>query len=540
MAGQPVPEPVPAVTPGQVQDTIKQQPPEAPLPTEPAPEMQRMQTAPPPAPLGPEIDVREFLLNGNKAISNERLMAELTPWIGRPLTLNDIFAAADALTALYREQGYALAQVTVPAQKISDGVVELQIIEGRIGAIAVTGNESYDGEFLKRRLTALTPGRIYTEAGMERGVLLLNDLPGLTARAVISPGEEFGTSDILFHLKEDPAQFSASLDNYGREELGEFRLLADGQFNNLAGIGDELYVAIIYSENGLLKYGNVTYGVPTGSNGSRLRATVNRADYEVGGEVFEDLGIAGDNTTYRVDWSYPFLRSRERNMIFTAAVQRFETESLIEGIAIPQNATELDLLELGFFMNGLTSADHSWSASAILTGNGKSNGDTIAEARTDAQQAKIRLDGSYSVPFGNNWLIQSRATYVYSADPLTDSQKFSLGGPYSVRGYAPAELRGDEGAFLSLEVRKYFFAGGYPIAGSVFIDGGTASNHAFDDTPANTDLEGELASAGVGLLFSPDAGSMSGTLILATPIDNHTSLNGDDDGHVWATFMVRF
>ena len=70
-------------------------------------------------------------------------------------------------------QGYGLAQVTVPAQKISDGIVELQIIEGRIGAIAVTGNEDYSFEFLKRRLELLTPGRVYTDVGMERGVLLL-------------------------------------------------------------------------------------------------------------------------------------------------------------------------------------------------------------------------------------------------------------------------------------------------------------------------------------------------------------------------------
>src|SRR5690606_201871 len=193
--------------------------------------------------------VREFLLNGNDVIPDTRLLAELTPWTGRSLALGEIYAAADALTALYHRQGYTLAQVTVPAQKVDDGIVELQIIEGRIGAIRVDGNDSYDFEFLKTRLDALAPGRVYTDTGMERSVLLLNDLPGLSARAVITPGTDFGNSDILFKVTEDPAQYSASLDNYGREELGELRLLADAQFNNLAGIGDQLYVAIIYSEN---------------------------------------------------------------------------------------------------------------------------------------------------------------------------------------------------------------------------------------------------------------------------------------------------
>lgn len=533
----------PSVTPGTVQDTIRQQPPQPALPLEPAPEFQR--TEPPvDAPIGPAIQVQSFTVNGNERIASEALLAELAPWTGRTLTLDQIYAAADHLTAYYRAHGYGLAQVTVPAQKISDGTVELQVVEGRIGAVSVTGNEDYSFNFLQQRLDALAPGRVYTDQGMERGVLLLNDLPGLDARAVIRPGAEFGTSDILFRVQEDPAQFSLGVDNYGREELGEIRLLADAQFNNLAGIGDRLYLAILYSDEGLLKYGNITYGMPTGSNGSRLRFTFNRADYEVGGDVFADIGLTGDNTTYRVDWSYPLVRSRSRNIVFTFAAQRFETESLIEFETDPlaANATELDLIEIGFFMNGLTDGNSSWSFSTIVDGNGKANESTATDIQTDAQQAKLRLDGSYAVPFGSSWLFATRATYVYSGDPLTDSQKFSLGGPYSVRGYAPAELRGDEGAFVSLELRKYFFAGGYPIAGALFVDGGMAKNERLplDTVSTDADLEGELGSAGAGLLFSPDAGSFSGALLYATPIDNHTSFNDDDDGHVWATFTYRF
>ena len=540
---QPLPAgPDPAIpSPGEVQETIQQKPPQSPLPMEQAPEFERDVNPAATGPIGQAITVKRFVISGNDEVSDELLQAELAAWTGRELKLDRIFAAADQLTALYRELGYGLAQVTVPAQKISDGVVELQVIEGRIGAIRAEGNEDYSFEFIKERLAALEPGHIYRDSAMERSILLLNDLPGLRARAVIKPGEAFGTSDILLRVTEDPVEFSASVDNYGRDELGEIRLVADATFNNLAGIGDRLYTSILYSEDGLLKYGNVTYGFPTGANGSRMRVTANRADYEVGGdEIFELLGITGDNTTYRVDWSYPLVRSRSRNMVFTAGVQRFETESFIEGITLPNNSTELDLLELAFFMNGLNALSHSWSFSALLAGNGKSNESTAANPQTDAQQGKARFDGAYIIPFGANWQFTSRATYVYSNDPLVDSQKFSLGGPYSVRGYAPAELRGDEGAFLSLELRKYFFVGGYPIAGSVFVDGGTAENIPFEDTPIETDLEGEIASAGVGLLFSPDGGTVSGAIQYAQPIDTHTSLIGDDDGHAWATFTYRF
>lgn len=531
-----------SISPGTVQDTLRQQPPESPLPLDTAPPLRADVSPESTAPIGPAIPVTAFIFTGNDTFSDEVLAAQLESWTNTELTLDAIYTAADALTLYYRELGYGLAQVTVPAQKINDGIVELRIIEGRIGSISVAGNEDYSFEFLKRRLEPLTPGLIYTDRGMERGILLLNDLPGLSARAVIKPGEKFGTSDILFRIQEDPASFSLNVDNYGREELGEIRVLADARFNNLGGFGDELYIATLVSEDALLKYGNITYGFPTGSNGARMRLTFNRADYSVEGDIFADLGITGDNTTYRADWSYPLLRSRRANIVFTAAVQRFNTESFQLGEEIPNNTTELNLAEFGLFMNGLAKTGNSWTVSVLVDGNGKSNESTVNLRESDAQQAKLRLDGSYSLPFAGGWLLASRATYVYSGDPLVDSQKFSLGGPYSVRGYAPAELRGDEGAFVALELRKYFFPGKYPIAGIVFVDGGYAKNQRLpgDTFSTDADLEGELGSAGLGVLFSPDGGTFSGALTVAAPIDNHTSPNNDDDGHAWATFTYRF
>lgn len=525
-------------TPGQVQDVIRQQPPTSPLPVDPPPELRSDTPRPATESIGPAVLVESFIITGNVEISNDELQAALAPWVGQRLTLDRIYAAADHLTGVYRERGFDLAQVVVPAQKISDGSIELQVIEGRIGAISVSGNEMYSFDFLKRRLSALEPGKIYQRDAMERGILLLNDLPGLQARAVITPGEAFGTSDIRFRLEEDRYEFSTSVDNYGREELGEIRFLADAQINSLTGRGDQLYLGILYTEDGLLKYGNVTYGFPTGANGSRMRLTANRADYEVGG-VFDILGITGDNTTYRADWSYPLLRSRSRNSVLTFAAQRFETESF-DGAQ--DNSTELDLIELGFFMNGITARNHSWSLSTIIDGNGKSQGATLETMTSDAQQAKLRLDGSYSLPFAKRWLFATRATYVYSAEPLVDSQKFSLGGPYSVRGYAPAEQRGDAGAFVSLEVRRYFTVKGMPLAWPFFIDGGMArSQLSIDERAADPILEGELASAGTGLLFSPDGGTFSGALIYATPIDNHSPALGEkDNSRVWATFTYRF
>ncbi|MDX1443590.1 MAG: ShlB/FhaC/HecB family hemolysin secretion/activation protein [Gammaproteobacteria bacterium] len=527
-------------TPGTVQDTIQQEPPQVPLPMDVAPEFEKDVDPEMQQPVGPRVTVDRFTVIGNQSIDDATLQAALQPYVGKPLSLSDIYEAADLLTALYRKRGFGLANVLVPAQKISDGEVRLEVIEGRIGAVSVTGNELYSFNFLNDRLAGLEPGTIYRSDEMERGILLLNDLPGLQARAVIKPGEEYGSSDLLFKVTEDVADFSGSLDNYGREGLGEIRLSATANFNSLTGRGDRLSITGLVSEGGALTYGNLTYGIPLGADGDRLRFTYNQADYEVDEGEFALLGVTGDNTTYRVDWSSPLVRSRDYNVVFTTALYRQETESFIAGAALPENSTELNLLELGLFMSGVTESRNSWSFSALLSGNGQSNDSTITDPVTDSQQAKLRVDGSWSMPFARRWLFQTRATAVYSSDPLVDSQKFSLGGPYSVRGYFPAEQRGDHGGFLSLELRRYFLVSKYPIAASVFVDGGYAKNQLLPGETEYPARSGELGSAGVGLLFAPDGSAFSGSLMYAEPIDNHTSLAGDDDGHFWASFKVMF
>lgn len=526
-------------TPGTVQDTLRQQPPQSPLPQDVAPDFQRDTDPDMQRPSGPRVTVERFVITGNNEIDTAELQAALAPWVGEELSLDDIYTAADTLTALYRDRGYGLANVVVPAQRINNGVIRLEVIEGRIGAVSVSGNEKYSVDFLGRHLRDLKPGTIYRDGEMERGILLINDLPGVSGRAVIKPGEEYGSSDLLINVKEDPAAFSVSLDNYGREDLGELRLTATADFNSLMTQGDRLNITALVSEDSALFYGNIAYGIALGTDGDRLRFSFNRADYDVQGD-FAALGITGDNTTYRVDWSRPLVRSRDRNIVFSAGVQRFETESEIAGLVIPNNSTELDTLDVALFMSGIFKGGSSWSLSGLLSGNGKSNDSTVSDTVSDAQQAKLRVDGSYALPFASRWMFLTRATAVYSADPLVDSQKFSLGGPYSVRGYFPAEQRGDRGGFLSLELRRYFTISKYPLAATAFVDGGRASNELLPGEIDYPTRDGELASAGLGLLLAPDGGSYSGSIMYAEPIDNHTSLTGDDDGRVWAMFRVMF
>lgn len=522
------------------------------LPPPPRPELSReapaVERQAPPRREGAAADrtvvVNSFEFTGNSVIPTAELQALVAGHIGKPLTLDDIFTLADDLTAHYHARGYGLASVTVPAQQVTDGSVRLEVVEGRIGKISVEGNRSYSFETINKFISDLQPGEVYKTAEMERAILTLNDLPGLKVRAVIKPGATFGTSDIVLRAtEEDSSDYLASFDNYGREEIGELRLLGDANFNNLGGFGDRLNVSLLYAEDSLLTYGNLAYGLPLGGSGGRLRFTLNRADYEVSEEALAGAGITGDNTNFRIDYTYPWVRTRSSNLILTTALTRTETETLVPGSPIPLNSTELNLLEAGLFWNTIFRNNSALSLSGLFSGNFKSREPTATDPQTDAQTGKLRMDVSYSLPFGR-WTLVGRGAAVYSPDPLVDTQRFSIGGPYSVRGYAPATVRGDSGGQVSVELQYSFslWQGARGTA-SVFADAGRVSRYEVPAEPAG-DRSDSLASAGLGFGIASSSW-YSANIMWATPIDNHVDpfegTPGElEDSQVWVTFIGQF
>jgi hemolysin activation/secretion protein len=206
-------------SPGAVQRSIDRAVTPSVKPEEPVPETEKADQ-PKRAPVaegGPRFLVKQFSFRGNGIYGDDELRARIANRQGEKLTLAEIYAVADELTDFYHAQGHSLAVVTVPAQEVKDGQVLLEVVEGRLGTILLRGNEGYSDEFLMERFNAIQPGEVIQFGLLESELLKLNDLPGLTARSVIQPGAEFGTSDLLLNMAEKPYDARFALDNFGRE-----------------------------------------------------------------------------------------------------------------------------------------------------------------------------------------------------------------------------------------------------------------------------------------------------------------------------------
>ena len=543
----------PAPTPGQVQSTLPTQLPQ-PKPT-PPPSLSGAPVNPAGvAPGGPSFKVNSFSLEGNSAIPTDELQAQIASYVGRNLTLAQLYDVADVLTRYYRERGYGLAYVAPPAQKLSGGNVRLQVVEGHVGAINIQGNNRTRSAVLQKRAAGLHAGDVYTDAAAERAVLLMNDLPGASVHAVLSPGQAFGSSDILFNVDEHAFSGDTSVDDYGRASIGRWRISADANVNSLTGSGDQLSGGITHSENNLLNFGKLAYLFPVGSS-STLTANFNRAFYHVGGLQFGASHIEGSTQNVGLTWQYAAVRTQADSLYWNAGLTHDTSKSLLgagAANALQTTSTNITLLQLGMLYTRQHEDQSYYTLSGNLWSNGKSNS---SGTLNDAEKFHVEFDGSYVKPFADSWDLIGQGSVAYSPDPLVDADKYSLGGPGNVRGFQSADARGDRGLFASLELQRTFIPSvKFPLAWGVFLDSGKVwtkgVNTVVNATPVVINSSGTtLTSVGTEFQLLPNSGGWSARLQFAWAIGgvrpsddtaDRAQHSVDRGPHVWFTLGKSF
>ena len=530
-------------TPGTVQEQFRQPgPAQAPGKT-PGIDSQRQAPKPGIPAGGKQILIDRFEISGNTVISDAELDAVVAPYEGRSLTLFEIYEVADLLTKHYRDQGYAVASVTVPAQKVSSGIVLLEVIEGRIGKVEVAGNAIYRDAAVARRVKEIQPGAIISEQYLENDLLRLNDLPGLTARAVVQPGESFGESNLLIQTEGDRFEYAARFNNYGRTSIGEWKVEGDLAINSPLGIGDRIDLGIVHAEGGMLDYFSGRYTVPVWHHGTRASVYFSRYDYIVDSDElplgFQGLDLSGDGDNFGVNVFHPFIRSRDENLFLGVAFDRAITRQLTRSVGLKQKA-DIGVMRL----SAIYSRVHANNSFSTLTGIFSTNFDKnerdpiTFQPENNAQTAKLEIQASHFHPFNDLWAVYGKLIMAGSVDPLVDVEKFRIGGRESVRGYASSELAGDGGYSVSLELqRRFVYAGTMPSRAFVFFDSGTVTrkNSALIGLASSESITG----AGIGLetLITPQYRL---NVELAKQIGSQESVDGRDGLRIWAGLNANF
>jgi len=167
-----------------------------------------------------EFSVQAIAVHGADHIGTEQIRAIFAPLEGQTIRLPQLREAAARLEAIYRAGGWFLTRVFIPPQRVSNGVLEVRVVEGYIGSAQVTAPNRASERLGRSALASVLGKPMPTLSDLERPILRLNEVPGLSASAVLHPGATLGSTEMLLTLARSAPSLRAVVTNTSSRELG--------------------------------------------------------------------------------------------------------------------------------------------------------------------------------------------------------------------------------------------------------------------------------------------------------------------------------
>jgi hemolysin activation/secretion protein len=444
------------------------------LPPPPDDEVRPKVPEPRPAlPVSPTLRVRvnKFTFSGNTLFSDAELAAVVQEFIGRELDFEGLTDAATRVRAHHRSRGYFLAQAYLPQQAIRDGVVEIAVVEGRIGVVELQRRPATRlAEWLLAGIldAHLRTGDIITETGLERPLLLINDLPTAAVTSEIRPSQTVGAADVRVNVDQGVGLLNgyADFDTHGSRFTGANRLGGSFNVNNPLTIGDQITVRGFVTDEDMW-FARGAYVVPVGFWGTRLGASVTEFSYKLG-EEFASLQANGDGLVKSAFLLHPFYRTRNTNLIGQLA---YEDKRLTDRIDDPSQAsrtdTFIDSLKVGFVGDsrdrliggGLNAFSLTYTQGDVKiapTGAFDADQNPSSGLRTAGTFRKWNMDVKRLNRVNEHTSMLIAYVGQQASKNLPSAEKMSLGGPNGVRAYPVGEAAGDNANLIQAELRYIF------------------------------------------------------------------------------------
>ncbi len=479
---------------------------------------------------GQTVNLKGVTFTGNSRFSEAELLQVLGDAWTQPQDLAGLRHISNQISRYYREQGYPFARAFLPAQSLAEGVLKVEVVEGRYGSVEITGDQAELAEAVAPYIASLSPGSLIASPSLERQMLLLGDLPGIDAMPVMRPGEQVGEGDLEVRVQAtERISTWVGADNHGSRFSGAYRGRVGANAYRLLTPGDQLSITALYSSEDTW-LGSLEYSLPLGGRGLRAEASYAITDYTLG-KGFE--GYTGTAEVYRVGVRYPLVRRQQSNLSLSLHYQYKDLSDSIdfagyrkatESHAVPV-AVQFDRRD-GLGLGGVT------FGTLVLT-NGVLDQSLKAGPDEDYSFSSLRLNVARLQSLGHGLDLYGRLdTQWANRDDLDGSESFSLGGPSGVRAFPNGEGSDSRGWLAQLELRYRAGAGWTPY---LYYDQGYTPDGGIDQGDDRS-----ISGAGVGVQYR--RADFSINLSSAWALSGGDALSDDRQRspRIWATAMYRF
>ncbi|ABI78023.1 conserved hypothetical protein [Hyphomonas neptunium ATCC 15444] len=478
------------------------------------------------APSATAVPIRGIQFKGADVPS---VVADATqPFLGRPADTETLQQLAAVMSEAYKKSDVALFTLAIPAQDLSDGVVEVLIAEGHVAEVITrTDEEISDRRQLRGYLRPLLVERPATRESFERGMTLARRAEGVKVTPGLRTSDVPGAVILVLDVEDKKDGFAVGYDNRESRLIDSGRISASGFLYSKLRAGDALRGRISSTPDGSQsRSASLQYTTPIGTDGLTLAAAGAYQDTRP-----DAIPIKGDANFLTASLSYPIILNFKQELSVNAAIDRTESTNTALGSVIANE--NISAARLG--------AKASWveakrSASANLSlAQGLDFADSTSSVfGSDIQFSKLNGSGSLVQVIGESLYLRLKASGQWTDDILPANERLIIGGIEYGRGFSNGLLGFDKGYAVSFEPAWRPLDDGLFSRSEIYVfadyaDGTLLTNGGFDF---------DLSSAGIGTRI---AYKDFATLGLEWAEPQALPVRGlDDDGIFTVTWALRY
>lgn len=470
--------------------------------------------------LDTHITPSRFQISGVHALPFELIAAEFAPMANREVTIAELLKAADKVTRLYQARGYPLSFAFLPTQKFENRVVVVNVVEGYVGSIEVTGNPGRAKRRLLRIAEQLKDERPLRRDTFERVSAILAMQPGVHIVASVQPpARTDGAGAMTLAVKRRPVTTGLGIDR----ATARLRGVVSVSENGLTPLGEQITLSALAPPGPQHEhYYGVTYAQPLGTRGTIFQ--LNFSDYKTRPE-YPALAAVQFQPSYRTHTkriaatlSHPFILDGRRNLTLAGGVYAADNHSTYtRSVPAPDPVVTIGsgIRALSAEFNWRTfSEKNSTNASGGIYHGIDGLGAGLDNSIADLGFTRVKATLIHTRQLPNRFGVTLAASGQYSDSVLPLSEQITFGASQFGLAYPASEITSDRGWGWSLELNRSW-APAMPYLKQVQPYLMTDASHVRGKTGDVTHRN--IASIGVGIRFGA-APRYSLDLSIAQPV----------------------
>ena len=411
---------------------------------------------------GVMLTLHSLSISGNTVFTAEELLSPYQNLYGQRIPYSRLREISDELTRKYREAGYILSRVVMPAQEtdIASANIRFVAIEGYLQSVTYSGDsrilERFKSYFApaEKRLLAMKP---LDHSVFERYVLLMRDAPGIEISSRFERGSVPGGSILHINVKGDMVDGSLSWGNMGTKETGPWIGSVGLGVNALPFIGNRTSVTYTQAAD-RQEYWSVQVAERYQMwNGLTFTASWAYSDSpEMDSEFAELFDYQTESNTFNIGSFYPIIRSRDLNLRAGINYEHRNSDTFIADEHTGKDRLRTLSANLNFDFSdswgGITQIIPTiYRGLKVFDASDKSFYATNTLAPAEYWKFGIYASRDQQLPY--NFSLFTAAEAQFANESLSSYNRFSFGGSHFGRGYDLGAIEGDNGFAVSFEPR---------------------------------------------------------------------------------------